>query len=257
MNRIRSLFEQKEKDILSFYCTAGYPRLKDTLPVLKALQAAGANMIEIGIPFSDPLADGPVIQESSAVALANGMNLAELFRQLKDVRKEIGIPLILMGYLNPLLQYGVSRFCRDAAACGIDGLIIPDLPLEEYRREWQHNTETYGLDMIFLVTPFTSQERLREIDDCSTGFIYMVTAAGTTGGSIGSDPETRRYFSFIRDQQLKHPVMAGFGIRDKTGFEQVCAFAQGAIVGSGLIRVLQEYPAKGEPVIREFVQSFL
>ncbi|WP_118975488.1 tryptophan synthase subunit alpha [Taibaiella koreensis] len=256
MNRIQSLFEQKENKVLSFYCTAGYPRLQDTLPVLTALQAAGADMIEIGIPFSDPLADGPVIQESSAVALANGMNLQELFRQLKDVREQVSVPLILMGYLNPLLQYGVSRFCRDAAACGIDGLIIPDLPLEEYRREWQHAMEAYGLNMIFLVTPFTPQERLREIDECSSGFLYMVTTAGTTGGSIGPDEATKRYFSFIKEQRLNRPVMAGFGIRDKPGFDQACAYVNGAIVGSGLIRVLQQYPDKGEIVIRDFVHSF-
>lgn len=257
MKRIRTLFEQKQENILSFYYTAGFPALHDTLPVLRELQAAGADMVEIGIPFSDPLADGPVIQQSSIRSLNNGMNIQELFRQLKDIRPGIHIPVLLMGYLNPVLQYGVSRFCRDAAACGVDGFIIPDLPPEEYGKEWQPAMEEYGLAMTFLATPYTDSARMQAIDDCSSGFIYMVTTAGTTGGGIRFSPDVKRYFSFIRDQKLRNPVLAGFGIQDKADFEQVCAYTRGGIVGSSFIRALETYPEDGPGVIRNFVQSFL
>ncbi len=240
MNRIQSLMKHKQGPVLSFYCTAGFPQIQDTLRILETLEAAGADMIEIGMPFSDPLADGPVIQESNARALQNGMNLPMLFRQLEVVRSKVNVPLLLMGYLNPVLQFGVERFCRAAAACGIDGFIIPDLPLGEYRSEWEAIIQELNLSMIFLVTPDTTEARIREIDSLSHGFIYLVTAAATTGKGMVMDESTRSYFSRLQQMSLRNPLMAGFGIRDKEDVEQVSRQVRGAIIGSGLIRVLQQ-----------------
>lgn len=256
MNRIQSLFQRKEQGILSFYCTAGYPALKDTITIITELEASGADMIEIGIPFSDPLADGPVIQQSSQTALINGMSIPELFLQLKDVRQKTEIPLILMGYLNPILQYGIRAFCKDASSCGIDGLIIPDLPLMVYEKEWKSIIEEYQLDMIFLITPQTAPERIREIDRMSKGFIYMVTAAATTGNGLAFDDSLKAYFAAIQKMKLNHPVIAGFGISNKADFDQVCHYANGAIVGSGLIRVLEACQEDFIKPVRDFVQSF-
>lgn len=253
MNRTQHLLQHKES-VLSFYCTAGFPQPEDTVPVLEALQEAGADMVEIGIPFSDPLADGPVIQQSNTIALQNGMSVQKLFQQLDKVRERVQIPLLLMGYLNPVLQFGIARFCRRAAACGIDGLIIPDLPLEEYRREWQPLLEQLKLFMVFLVTPTTPPERIREIDSLSGGFIYVVTSAATTGGGVQMDEQTMAYFDRLRQMSLKHPLIAGFGIRNGHDFKQVCSYTKGAIIGSGLIRHLQHKPALS--ALPEYVRAF-
>lgn len=256
MNRIQTMFRGKKTGILSFYCIAGYPGINDTVAVIRALEAAGADMVEIGIPFSDPLADGPVIQQSSHTALDNGMSVPELFRQLREVRQYVRIPLLLMGYLNPVLQYGVARFCRDAAACGIDGLIIPDLPLSEYESDWRAITTELELNMVFLVAPGTTPERIRIIDRLADGFVYLVATTGVTGGSLVWEEQLKEYFTSIQDMQLCHPLIAGFGIRTREDFDRVCRYTQGAVIGSGLIRVLQECNGDFRVCIGDFVQSF-
>jgi tryptophan synthase alpha chain len=256
MSRIQSLFQRKVKGILSFYCTAGYPALEDTVPLILELEGSGADMIEIGIPFSDPLADGPVIQQSSQGALINGMSIPELFSQLKDIRQKTAIPLLLMGYLNPIMQYGIRSFCRAAASCGIDGLIIPDLPLLVYEREWKSIVEEYQLDMIFLITPQTTPGRIHEIDRLSKGFIYMVTSAATTGDGLAFNDSFKAYFTMVQNMKLNNPLIAGFGISNKADFEQVCRYTDGAIIGSGLIRILEGAKEGFSTPVRDFVQSF-
>ncbi|MFA6059222.1 MAG: tryptophan synthase subunit alpha [Taibaiella sp.] len=256
MNRIQSLFQSKEQSVLSFYCTAGYPALKDTVPLILELEASGADMIEIGIPFSDPLADGPVIQQSSQTALTNGMSIPELFLQLKDIRQKTNIPLLLMGYLNPIMQYGIRSFCKDASTCGIDGLIIPDLPLLVYEVEWKSIMEEYQLNMIFLITPHTTSERIREIDRLSKGFIYMVTSAATTGSGLVFDDSLKTYFRTVQNMKLSNPIIAGFGISNKADFDQVCHYTNGAIIGSGLIRVLGNCSGGFGRPVRDFVEPF-
>lgn len=241
MNAIDKLFSEKKKDILSIYFTAGYPGLNDTSVIIEELLRNGVDMIEIGIPFSDPLADGPTIQRSSEIALENGMSVKVLFEQLQHVHNSMfQIPLILMGYLNPVMQYGVERFCKDAAALGIAALIIPDLPLTEYEKEYKHIFEKYGLKNIFLITPQTSEERIRLIDELSTGFIYMVSSASTTGAKTGIEAEQEAYFKRIADMQLKNPTVIGFGIADSSGFSKACAYANGAIIGSAFIKALSK-----------------
>jgi tryptophan synthase alpha chain len=257
MNRIQSLFKTKKERIFSVYCTAGFPSLEDTPAIITRLASAGADMIEIGIPFSDPLADGPTIQQSSARALANGMTVALLLEQLRDIRDKTAVPLVLMGYINPILQYGVERFCRQAAACGIDGFIIPDLPLDVYRKEWAPVMETCGLSMVFLVTPQTPEARIREIDRVSTGFIYMVTAAGTTGDRLSHRKEQDVYFTRLKQMGLSNPLMAGFGIRNRADLDHVCRYTQGGIVGSAFIQALQDQEEEQGNTIADFVQSFL
>lgn len=250
MNKITSLFGRKSKNILNVYCTAGYPLLHSTRPVMKALQEHGADIIELGIPYSDPLADGPVIQHSSSVALANGMSIAILMEQLRDFRNDIHLPVVLMGYMNPVLQYGFEKFCADAAAAGIDGLILPDLPEFEFEKEYSAITRKSGLDFIFLITPETSEERVRKLDSLSSGFLYAVSASSTTGKEksdvkfpvesesvTGEDLEG--YLSRLKSMQLKNPVLVGFGIRDKAGFEAVCRYSEGGIIGSAYIKALE------------------
>lgn len=256
MNRIQALFRKKKQGILSFYCTAGYPGLEDIVPLILELEASGADMIEIGMPFSDPLADGPVIQQSSQTALANGMSIPELFFQLKDIRQKTDIPFLLMGYLNPIIQYGIRSFCRDARNSGIDGLIVPDLPLLVYEEEWEGIVEEYELNMIFLVTPYTTPARIRKIDRLSKGFIYMITAAATTGGALICDDSLKGYFAAVQKMKLNNPLIAGFGINNKNDFDRVCRYTNGAIIGSGLIRVLEGAEGDFNRPVREFVQSF-
>src|ERR1051326_3930953 len=245
MNKIENLFAAKRQGVLSVYFTAGFPALDDTVPELENLVRAGVDMIEIGIPFSDPLADGPVIQRSSERALGNGMSLKKLFAQLKDYKTEI--PLLLMGYLNPVLQFGVENFCKEAQACGISGVIIPDLPMQEYLNEYKILFEKYGLANIFLVTPQTPGERIRFIDEHSTGFIYMVSSAATTGVKSGISDEQEKYFERVRNMKLKNPLMIGFGISDKKSFDKACSYANGAIIGSAFINALSEHGVKGIP----------
>jgi tryptophan synthase alpha chain len=238
MSRIKELFGKKRNNVLNVYCTAGYPKLDNTLQVMKALQENGANIIELGMPYSDPLADGPVIQQSGSIALANGMTIAKLFEQLKDFRKDISIPLILMGYMNPVLQYGFEKFCTDAAAVGIDGLILPDLPEYEFETEYGAIIKKYNLDFIFLVTPETSEERIKKLDSLSTGFLYAVSSSSTTGGEKSNAASTE-YLQKLNNLNLKNPVLVGFGIKDKASFDAVCQLADGGIIGSAYIKALE------------------
>ncbi|MGB3849387.1 MAG: tryptophan synthase subunit alpha [Tunicatimonas sp.] len=237
-NRLAQLFEAKQDDILSVYYTAGYPNLDDTVRIAEHLQQAGADVIEIGMPYSDPLADGPTIQQSGAQALANGMTISKLFEQLESVRGTVSLPLILMGYLNPAMQYGLERFCQQCQRVGIDALIIPDLPMQEYLDEFKELFETYGLYNIFLVSPQTSDERIRLIDEHSHGFIYVVSSASITGAKSGINDQQIAYFERIQAMQLRHPTLIGFGISDRETFRTACSYAQGAIIGSAFIKKL-------------------
>lgn len=239
MNRLDIVFTGKEANILSVYFTAGFPGLDDTVPVLECLQESGADMIEIGIPYSDPVADGPTIQESNQVALNNGMSLKLLMRQLQDIRQKITIPIILMGYFNPLMQYGLEKFCKECKDIGIDGLILPDLPMQQYLDEYKGLFQQYGLYNIFLISPQTSEARIRTIDQHSNGFIYMVSSASITGAKSGISVEQEAYFQRINSMQLKNPKLIGFGISNQETFQKACNFAQGAIIGSAFIKVLE------------------
>ena len=259
MSRIQQLFKTKSSGVLNIYCTAGYPQLDSTLKVMKALQDNGADIIELGMPYSDPLADGPVIQESGGVALQNGMAIKVLFEQLKLMRNKAGagitLPVLLMGYINPVLQYGFEKFCADASAAGIDGLILPDLPIREFETEYGPVMRKYGLDFIFLVTPETSNERIRKIDALSTGFIYAVSSSSTTGKDKNFS-EVELYLQKLQDMQLKNPVLVGFGIKDKPTFQSACKYANGAIIGSAYIRALDISQAV-EETTKKFLESIL
>ena len=235
MNRIQAKL-QEDKKLLSIYFTAGYPSLNDTITTIENLENNGVDMIEIGLPFSDPLADGPTIQASSTQALHNGMTSTVLFEQLKDIRKTVSIPLVLMGYFNPMLQFGVEAFCEKCQEVGIDGLIIPDLPVEVYHEEYKAIFERYGLLNIFLITPQTSESRIRYMDSISEGFIYMVSSASTTGSQSGFGNEQTDYFKRIADLQLTNPQIIGFGISDHETFSQATHYAKGAIIGSAFIK---------------------
>ena len=236
------------------YFTAGYPQLEDTGRIMKALQAAGADIVEVGIPFSDPVADGPTIQQSNDIALKNGISLKKIFEQLGEVKKDIEIPVILMGYVNPVLQYGVEAFCERCAETGVSGLIIPDLPMQEYLEEYKAVFERYGLINIFLITPQTSDERIREIDRNSRGFIYMVSSASTTGAKSGISHEQIAYFQRVKSLKLQNPVLIGFGISNKETFDRACEYAPGAIIGSAFIKALGS-AGDIEESVREFVKS--
>jgi tryptophan synthase alpha chain len=236
MNRINQLFKEKEKNILSIYFTAGYPQRDDTATVLAELSNSGADMVEIGMPFSDPLADGPTIQRSSEIALQNGMSIRLLFEQLKTV--STSSVLILMGYLNPVLQFGMEEFCKQASALGISGLILPDLPLQEYLDHYKLIFERYGLKNIFLVTPQTSESRIRLIDEHSAGFIYLVSSASTTGSKSSISEEQVNYFKRIKAMNLNNPLIIGFGISDRETFSKACEYASGAIIGSAFVKAI-------------------
>ena len=238
MNRLTELFQRKEDHVLNVYCTAGYPQLQSTMEVMKALQDSGVDLIELGMPYSDPLADGPVIQHSSSIALANGMTIEKLFAQLQGFRKEVYVPVILMGYMNPILQYGFENFCKHAAALPIDGLILPDLPEHEFETEYGPVMQRYGLDFIFLVTPETSEERIKKLDQLSTGFLYAVSSSSTTGSNKNMT-DVSAYLKRLKGYGLKNPVLVGFGIKDKQTFEAACEHANGAIIGSAYIQALE------------------
>lgn len=239
MNRIDSLFQIKRQKVLNVYCTAGYPHLNSITEVLRSLEANGADIVEIGIPYSDPLADGPVIQQSNMIALQNGMTLPVLFEQLKAIRKEVELPIILMGYMNPVLQFGIERFCAEAKAVGVDGLILPDLPIYEFETEHRAVFEKYGLRFIFLVTPETSDERIKQLDALSSGFLYAVSSSSTTGGDKSIEDQDS-YFRRLKELDLGNPVLVGFGIKDKASFNAACAYTNGAIIGSAYIRELEK-----------------
>ncbi|CAM2766763.1 tryptophan synthase, alpha chain [Flavobacterium succinicans] len=251
MNRINQKL-QEDKKILSIYFSAGYPNLNDTVQIIQDLEKNGVDMIEIGLPFSDPLADGPTIQASSTQALHNGMTTQVLFDQLKDIRKTVNIPLVIMGYFNPMLQYGVEKFCATCAEIGIDGLIVPDLPVDVYADEYKAIFEKYGLKNIFLITPQTSDERIHFIDSVSDGFIYMVSSASVTGSSAGFGNTQEAYFQRIAQMNLKNPQVIGFGINNAETFQQATQFAKGAIIGSAFITYLKE---NGTSKIKEFVHT--
>lgn len=261
MNRIdeallkRSSDGSHPKKLLSVYFTAGYPELEDTVPVLRALEASGVDMIEIGLPFSDPLADGPTIQASSTRALENGMTTEKLFDQLTSVRETVQIPLLIMGYFNPILQFGIEKFCRKCKKIGIDGLIIPDLPVDVYHDKYSDIFEKYGLYNVFLITPQTTDERVRYIDRISKGFIYMVSSASTTGARHRFDQDQLAYFERISKLQLKTPQIVGFGISNHETFEQATKFARGAIIGSAFVKFIESNPLTDIHKFTEDIQS--
>jgi tryptophan synthase alpha chain len=238
-NRINRLFEQKKENVLSVYFTAGFPKLEDTLPTLECLQANGVDLVEVGVPFSDPMADGIVIQNSNHQALQNGMSIRKLFEQLTGVRAKIHIPLVMMGYLNPIMQFGFEAFCKECHRVGVDGMIVPDLPMSDFLSEYKDIAAHYGLEFIFLITPETSEERIRQIDGHTNGFIYMVSSAAVTGTQSSFDNKVD-YFNRINSMNLKNPRLVGFGISNKSTRDMVNRYSSGAIIGSAFIKVLQE-----------------
>jgi tryptophan synthase alpha chain len=271
VNRLKDIFQSRTNKLLNIYCTAGYPQLNSTLEVMNALQQYGADIIELGMPYSDPLADGPVIQHSSSIALQNGMTIKKLFEQLKDFRRNPSfggsragegkeqssgeaIPVVLMGYMNPVLQYGFEKFCSDAAAAGIDGLILPDLPPYEFETGYGAIIKKYGLDFIFLVTPETSDDRIKKLDSLSSGFLYAVSSSSTTGNNKTAD--TGNYLKRLRDLELKNPILLGFGISNKQTFDAVCQQADGAIIGSAYIKALEDNPDVNSAT-KSFLSSIL
>lgn len=240
MNRINKLFSNNKKDLLSIYFCAGHPTVDSTAHIIRTLEKHGVEMIEIGIPFSDPMADGAVIQHAATQSLRNGLSLKLLFDQLRDIRSDVTIPLILMGYLNPIMQFGFEDFCKQCVECGIDGVIIPDLPFRDYQEHYRSIAEHYNVKVIMLITPETSEERVREIDTHTDGFIYMVSSAATTGAQRDFDDQKRAYFKKIEDMKLVNPLMVGFGISNKATFDAACEHASGAIIGSRFVTLLEE-----------------
>jgi len=258
MSRIQNIFKQKKQNVLNVYFTAGYPQLADTLPVMKSLALSGVDLIEIGMPYSDPLADGPVIQDSSSKALLNGMSIQVLFKQLEGFRNDqnlANVGVVLMGYMNPVLQYGFEKFCADAASVGVDGLIIPDLPEYEFDAIYGSIIKKHGLDFVFLVTPETSQERVHKLDSLSSGFLYAVSSSATTGGDKDFTA-VEAYLQKLQQMNLKNPVLVGFGIKDKTTFNSACKHANGAIIGSAFIQSLSNMKNVSTE-IRDFVNKII
>ncbi len=238
MSRINELFKNKPGRVLNVYCTAGFPSVDSTIPVMQALQNAGTDMIELGMPYSDPLADGPVIQASSTKAIDDGMSIKRLLTDLSGFRNTIQLPVVLMGYMNPVLQYGFEKFCKEVAEVGVDGLILPDLPIYEFENEYGAIIKKYGLDFIFLVTPETSEERIKKLDALSSGFLYAVSSSSTTGKDKSMDLQTD-YFKKLQSLSLSNPVLIGFGIKDKSTFDAACEYAAGAIIGTAYIKALE------------------
>ncbi len=254
MNRIKNLFTSKKKGILSVYFTAGYPNLNDTIPTLEALEKYGVDMVELGIPYSDPMADGPTIQESSTVAIRNGMRIELLLNQLKDIRQKIRIPIILMSYFNPTYLYGFERFCKQASEVGVDGLIIPDLPIFELENTYKAIIEKYHLSFTMLVTSDTTEERIRKIDDLTTGFIYLVSSAATTGGTSNMSDAKMAYYKRVAEMKLQNPLMVGFGVHNNQTFTEATTYCNGAIVGSAFIRA-QKCGDDIDTTVKKFVSS--
>lgn len=251
MNRINQKLQESKK-LLSIYFTAGFPNLDDTVEVLENLEKSGVDMVEIGLPFSDPLADGPTIQASSTKALENGMTTGILFEQLKNIRQSVSIPLLIMGYFNPIIQFGVENFCRKCVETGIDGLIIPDLPVDVFEENYRKIFEQYGLLNVLLITPQTSEERIRYIDSISDGFIYMVSSASVTGAKNSFGKEQLDYFQRINEMNLKNPQIVGFGISNNETFESATGYAKGAIIGSAFVKFIEENPVEKIP---EFIRT--
>jgi tryptophan synthase alpha chain len=238
MNRLNQLFATKKDNLLSIYYTAGYPAIDTTLDIAEALEKAGVDFLEIGFPYSDPVADGPTIQHSSEQALVNGMTLHVLFEQLKDLRKRVTIPILLMGYFNPIVQYGIEKFCKTAAVLGVDGIIVPDLPMYEYETLYSQHFIENGLSNIFLVTPQTTEERVRKIDELSNSFIYLLSSSSITGGNLQVSVNIEDYYRRIKAMKLNNPAIIGFGISDNKSFSKACEYASGAIVGSAFVKLL-------------------
>lgn len=253
-NRIINLFTDKKHNILSVFYTAGFPKLNDTIKIAQYLEEGGADIIEIGVPFSDPVADGPTIQESNKVALDNGMNLHLLLDQVKEIRKTVTIPIILMGYINPVMQYGIEKFCEDASAAGVDGLILPDLPMDEYLNGYKDLFETHGLSNTFLISPTTSEQRIRRIDSVTNGFIYAVSASSTTGAKGDFTKEQVDYFKKLKSMKLTNPILIGFGISNHATFSTASSYGSGAIVGSAFINLIKDSSNLKEDINR-FVKS--
>lgn len=253
MNRLNQLFNTKKDNLLSIYYTAGYPEIDTALAIAQALEKAGVDFLEIGFPYSDPVADGPVIQHSSEKALENGMTLHLLFEQLKDLRKRVTVPVMLMGYFNPIVQFGVERFCKKAAELGVDGIIVPDLPIYEYETLYSGFFKDNNLSNIFMVTPQTSEERIRKIDDLSNSFIYLLSTSTITGTNLQMSDSIEGYYRRIKAMNLKNPTIFGFGIKDKASFRKACEYANGAIVGSAFVKHLgtESYLER----VSEFVKS--
>ena len=250
MNRINKVFEKK-KNLLSIYFTAGFPKINDTLKIIKELDKSQVDMIEIGLPFSDPLADGPTIQKSSEKALINGMTTNLLFDQLKDLRKISDVPVVIMGYFNPILQYGIERFCSNCRNVGIDGLIIPDLPADIYKKNYKNIFKKYKLNMMFLITPQTSNDRINLIDNLSKGFIYMVSSYSVTGARDSFDEYQIDYFKRIKKMKLSNPVLIGFGIGNNNTYKTACKYSSGAIIGSAFIKHIKKNGVKS---IKDFIK---
>jgi tryptophan synthase alpha chain len=240
MNRIDNLFQTKKERVLSIYFTAGFPKLEDTLPIMQAIESAGADIIEVGVPYSDPIADGPTIQDSNQIALDNGMSLKRLFEQLQDMRQTVSLPVVLMGYLNPIIQYGMEAFCKKCQEIGVDGLILPDLPMQQYMDEFKEIFDKYDLRNTFLISPQTSEKRIREIDTHSNGFIYMVSAHSITGARTGISEEQIAYFQRVEAMNLKNPRLIGFGISDSETFTTASKYGNGAIIGSAFIKKIKD-----------------
>lgn len=251
-NRLTRLLLARKQNLLAIYYTAGFPQLDSTVTIARYLEQASADIIEIGMPFSDPIADGPVIQQSSAIALRNGMTIGRAIEQVRSIREQVSVPILLMGYFNPVLQYGLERFCREAAGAGVDGVVLPDLPLREYQREYRDNFVSNKLSAVFLIAPSTSDERIRQIDKASDGFVYAVSSAATTGTRNELPSDLDSYLSRLRSLELRNPWLVGFGISDWKSFRKVCEFGSGAIVGSAFVKML-ETSVNLESDVQDFV----
>lgn len=256
MNRIHYLFNTKQDRVLSIYFTAGFPKLEDTIPVMEAIEAGGADIIEIGIPYSDPIADGPTIQDSNMIALENGMSMKKLFDQLKGFRAKVHLPVVLMGYLNPIMQFGMEEFCKKCKEVGVDGLIVPDLPMQQYLDEYKSLFDSYGLVNTFLISPQTSEKRIREIDENTDGFIYMVSSHSITGAKADISEEQIAYFERVKAMNLKNPRLIGFGISDAQSFSTASQYSNGAIIGSAFIKTVKNSQNLSKD-IQEYIQSVI
>ncbi|MBN1925135.1 MAG: tryptophan synthase subunit alpha [Prolixibacteraceae bacterium] len=241
MNRLQQKFQDKRENLLTVYFTAGYPQLNDTATIIKELEASGVDIVEVGMPFSDPVADGPTIQKSNLQALQNGMSIKKLFEQLKEIKNEVSIPILLMGYINPMWKFGVEKFMAACNESGVSGLILPDIPLNEYIQDYHPLYEKYGLSNVFFITSQTSNERIKAYDEACTGFVYMVSSASTTGANKAVDEEKQvAYFNRVKDLELKNPRQIGFNIKDNASFNRACQYANGGIIGSAFIKKLGE-----------------